>query len=231
MPQPRPKPFELDSSGAHDRDRCEIQPNPGGPSLANRLSAWREERVAQQALRIAGEPNLVLDLPCGNGRYWPMLTRHPNRLVLAADDPAESMARPRSTQGVEIAERICVLRTPSFSIDLGENAVDAIFCMRFLHQLEGAERRLEVLREFHRVTRDTLIVSLWVDGNYQAWRRKRMEHRRASSSPAGRRPGRFVVPREQIEDEFRSVGFKILSHLDMLPGFAMWRVYVLRKAS
>ncbi|MFZ6044879.1 class I SAM-dependent methyltransferase [Pseudomonas sp. CR3202] len=231
MPQPRPKPFELDSSGAHDRERCAPQPNQSGAGLASRLSAWREERVARHALRIAGEPNLVLDLPCGNGRYWPMLTRHPNRLVLAADDPADSLARPRSTQGVEIAERICVLRTPSFSIDLGANAVDAIFCMRFLHRLEGAERRLEVLREFHRVTRDTLIVSLWVDGNYQAWRRKRLERHRESSGPAGRRPGRFVVPRGQIEKEFRSVGFNILSHLDLLPGVAMWRVYVLRKAS
>ncbi|WP_271412086.1 class I SAM-dependent methyltransferase [Pseudomonas sp. Q1-7] len=231
MPQPRPKPFALDSSGAPDRERNESPSNGGGPALATRLTVWREDRVARQALRIAGEPNLVLDLPCGNGRYWPMLTRHPNRLVLAADDPADSLARPRSTHGVEIAERICVLHTPRFAIDLGENAVDAIFCMRFLHRLESTQQRLDVLREFHRVTRDTLIISLWVDGNYQAWRRKRVDRRRATAAPSGRKPSRFVVPREQIEDEFNSVGFNILSHLDLLPGFAMWRVYVLRKTS
>ncbi|UCO95993.1 class I SAM-dependent methyltransferase [Metapseudomonas lalkuanensis] len=231
MPQPRPKPFELDSSGDHDRAYAELPSPSRREHLARRLADWREDFMARQAMRIAGEPNLVLDLPCGSGRFWPTLTRHPNRLVLAADEPAPPLARPHSSRRVEIAERICALHTPTFAIDLGENAVDAIFCMRFLHRLDGADRRMEVLREFHRVTRDTLIVSLWVDGNYQAWRRKRMERRRNPDGLGGRRPGRFVVPRAEIESEFHSVGFDILSHLDLLPGFAMWRVYVLRKAS
>ena len=97
--------------------------------------------------------------------------------------------------------------------------------LRLLQELADREE------DVHRITRDTLIASLWVDGNYQAWRRKRMEQRRNPNGLGGRRPGRFVVPRAQIEREFHSVGFDILSHLDLLPGFAMWRVYVLRKTS
>lgn len=186
--------------------------------------------MARHAMRIAGEPNLVLDLPCGTGRFWPTLTRHPNRLVLAADDPATPVFRSPAGQSIEVAERICLLHTPAFAIELGENAVDAIFCMRLLQRLDGAER-LDVLREFHRVTRDTLIVSLWVEGNYQAWRRKRREQRRTADGHSARRPRRFVVSREQIESEFHSIGFDILSHLDLLPGFAMGRVYILRKVS
>ncbi|MCY1268643.1 hypothetical protein D9M68_224880 [compost metagenome] len=231
MPQPQPKPFELDSSGEHDHAHAELPPRPRRNSLTRRLADWREDLMVRHALRIAGEPNLVLDLPCGSGRFWPTLTRHPNRLVLAADDPPPRFDCPHANRPVEIVERICELHTPAFAIDLGENAVDAIFCMRFLHRLDGADRRLEILREFHRITRDTLIASLWVDGNYQAWRRKRMEQRRNPNGLGGRRPGRFVVPRAQIEREFHSVGFDILSHLDLLPGFAMWRVYVLRKTS
>ena len=231
MPQPRPKPIELDSSRSCDRQHTEPCRQKSRNGLVRKLASQREERLALQALRIAGEPNLILDLPCCTGRFLPLLTRHANRLVLAADESDERLALALAGQREEFAQRVCVLRTSVLSIDLGENAVDAIFCMRFLHQMETADSRLAVLREFHRVTRDTLIVSLCVDGNYQAWRRTRLERRRASTATAGRRQSRFVVRRAQIEDEFRSVGFHILSHLDLLPGIAMWRVYVLRKAS
>jgi hypothetical protein len=41
---------------------------------------------------------------------------------------------------------------------------------------------------------------------------------------------RFVVPRATIEAEFERAGFRIAGHQDFLPGYAMWRVYVLCKA-
>jgi len=37
------------------------------------------------------------------------------------------------------------------------------------------------------------------------------------------------VPRHVIEAEFRRAGFKIIGQQDFLPGYAMWRVYTLRK--
>src|SRR5690606_5942929 len=111
MPQPRPKPFELDSTDGPDREYLELPSQPRHKSLARRLADWRQERMARQALRIAGEPNLVLDLPCGSGRFWPTLARHPNRLVLAADEPAPPLARPHASRRVEIAERICALHS------------------------------------------------------------------------------------------------------------------------
>ena len=40
---------------------------------------------------------------------------------------------------------------------------------------------------------------------------------------------RFVVPRADIELEFHQAGFRILGHKDFLPGYAMWRTYILRK--
>ena len=73
------------------------------------------------------------------------------------------------------------------------------------------------------MTRDTLIVSLWVDGNYKAWRRNRLAKRRGAGE------NRFVVRREAIESEFLAAGFQVLGHRDFLPGYAMWRTYVLRK--
>ncbi len=76
-----------------------------------------------------------------------------------------------------------------------------------------------------------MIVSLWVDGNYKAWKRQRLEARRAAQGRAAENQNRFVVARSTLEDEFRQAGFNMLGHLDFLPGYAMWRTYVLRKVA
>ena len=82
-----------------------------------------------------------------------------------------------------------------------------------------------MLREFHRVNRDTVCISLWVDGNYMAHRRTKLEARR----PQGSRHSRHVANRRTVEAEFRQAGFRILGHFDFLRFYSMWRVYVLRK--
>ena len=135
-----------------------------------------------------------------------------------ASHPAEVVARIRKT-----------FQVSTLAIDLPDNAVDSIFCMRLLQRITDREQRLAMLGEFHRVTRDTLIVSLWVDGNYQAWRRQRLERRRIAQGRPALRQSRCVIGRRAIESEFRQVGFDIIGYHNFLPGYAMWRVYVLRK--
>ena len=53
--------------------------------LARRLSHKRDEQLARKALALAGEPGLVLDLPCGAGRFWPLLAEKTNREIIGAD--------------------------------------------------------------------------------------------------------------------------------------------------
>jgi ubiquinone/menaquinone biosynthesis C-methylase UbiE len=197
--------------------------------LARRLSNWRDMQLARHALKDAGDPNLVLDLPCGAGRFWGLLAEAPHRVILAADNSADMLKTALNGQSPDIVERVKTFQTSAFDIDLGDNAVDSIFCMRLIHHVAEQEHRLEMLRELCRVTRDTVIISLWVDGNYKAWKRKRLEVRRAARGKRSENQNRFLVPRETIESEFREAGFSILNHHDFLPGYAMWRVYVLRK--
>ena len=35
----------------------------------HRLSTWREQEIARHALAFAGDPHVVIDLPCGAGRF------------------------------------------------------------------------------------------------------------------------------------------------------------------
>ena len=203
--------------------RAGAQPPEQG--LARKISLWRDAQLARHALRDAGEPGLVLDLPSGSGRFWPALAEHSNRVILAADPSKDILAAAQSQSPATTRDRVRTFQSSVFSIGLSANAVDCIFCMRQFHHVADSERRMDILREFHRVTRDTAIIALWVDGNLKAWRRKRQQAQGACELPRSR----FVVGRLTIEAEFAAAGFAIVRHHDFLPGYAMWRVYVLRK--
>ena len=222
-------PVELDFSRKYDRGHSQQYLHKHQDGFARRLSHWRDLQVARHALKLADDPDLVLDLPCGAGRFWPLLAEQPNRVILAADNSADMLAVARASQPAEVVARVKSFQTSAFAIDLGANAVDCIFCIRLLHHIQTAENRLMILKEFHRVTRDTVILSLWVDGNYKAWKRQRLELRRAAEGRPDENQNRFVVPRAVIEAEFKQAGFEILGYKDFVPGYAMWRTYVLRK--
>ena len=171
----------------------------------------------------------MLDLPCGTGRFWSTLAEQHNRIILAADNSADMLATAMAAQPKHITEHVRTLQTSAFDINLPDNSVDSIFCMRLLHHIEKPEHRLALLKECYRTTRDSVIISLWVDGNYKAWRRKALEKKRARRGRAHENSNRFVINRTAVEQEFIEAGFNIQTHLDFLPSYSMWRVYVLRK--
>ncbi|TKJ74124.1 SAM-dependent methyltransferase [Pseudomonas sp. CFBP13508] len=218
-------PIKLDFSEKYDDQHAQRYLRKHQESLGRRLSHWRDEQVGRKALALAGDPGLVLDLPCGAGRFWPMLAEKPNRVIIGADNSESMIKTALRGQPAEVVKRVQPLHTSAFDIALPDNSVDSIFCMRLLHHIGEAEHRRVILREFERVTRDSVIVSLWVDGNFKAWKRKRAERERASHDYQNR----FLIPAATIEKEFEQAGFRIQEQLDFIPLYAMWRVYVLRK--
>ena len=74
-----------------------------------------------------------------------------------------------------------------------------------------------------------MILSLWVDGNFKAWKRKRAEVKRRNKGEQEGYQNRFVLPAATVEAEFEQAGFRVQESLDFIPLYAMWRVYVLRK--
>jgi ubiquinone/menaquinone biosynthesis C-methylase UbiE len=218
-------PVKLEFSEKYDDQHAQQYLRKHKDGLGRRLSHWRDEQLARKALALAGDPGLILDLPCGAGRFWPLLAEKTNRAIIGADNSESMLKIAMQAQPAEVVKRVQPLHTSAFDIALPDNAVDNIFCMRLLHHIGEAEHRLAILREFERVTRDSVILSLWVDGNFKAWKRKRLEKTREQ----GGYQNRFVLPAATVEKEFEQAGFLIQEQLDFLPLYAMWRVYVLRK--
>ncbi|WHS59129.1 class I SAM-dependent methyltransferase [Pseudomonas sp. G2-4] len=220
-----PDPIKLDFSAKYDEKHAKRYFHKHRSSLSRRFSNQRDQQLARRALALVGDPGLVLDLPCGAGRFWPLLAEKPNRVIIGADNSEAMIKTAVEAQPSDVVERVQPLHTSAFDIALPDNAVDNIFCMRLLHHIGEPAHRLAILREFERVSRDSVIVSLWVDGNFKAWKRKRQERTRAQRNYQNR----FVLPVATVEEEFRQAGFSIQERLDFLPLYAMWRVYVLRK--
>lgn len=206
MDRSRPAKPEL----VHSADHASASPCPDGilAGLGKRLYRWRKARLVRRALRQADEPNLVLDLSHETGSFWPVLAEHGNRVILAATASPESLSAALGAQPAAVAARIKGIQGGAATIQLHDNAVDSIFCMGLLPLLAKVDQRLAILRELRRVTRDTLIVSLQLDGCRQ-------------------RGG--GVKRTTIEEEIGRVGFDIVGRYGFLPGYSTLWVYVLRK--
>ncbi|MCX4186851.1 class I SAM-dependent methyltransferase [Methylophaga sp. OBS4] len=194
-------------------------------SFWRRLSNKREQHLARKALHLAGNPHSVLDLPCGTGRFWSMLAERPDREIHACDYSQEMINTGLQYRPAELVDRVSTFQASAFSLPVEDGFVDTVFCIRLLHHIGDHDDRMHILREFHRVARDTVIVSLWVDGNIRSWKRKRLERKR------DKRPyqNRFVIPRTVIESEMKLAGFEITARLDFIPFMSMWRFYILKK--
>ncbi len=158
-PQP-PSSIEIEYAERCDREHARVCGDTRPPGLRQRLASWRDEWMVRQALKVAGEPGLVLDLACGSGRFWPVLAEHVNRVILASDNSQDMLDHARTHHPVSLLKRVKTFQGSAFSISLSANAVDCIFCLELFRHVPSSEGRLALLREFHRVSRDTVIVSV-----------------------------------------------------------------------
>lgn len=212
---------KLDFSYKYDQDFAERYHQSREESLERRIASQLEIRMARRSLQLAGSPKSVLDLPCGTGRFWSMLAEEPDRVLLAGDS-SQAMIQTAIHHHPDIAPRFQLYHLDALAIDLPDRSVETVFCMRLLHHIFETEARLQIYREFARVSRHTACISVRVTGNFHAWRRQyRLRHRH--------QPGRNrnVLDPRQAEAEFNMAGWKVIGKVDLLPYHSMWRTYVL----
>ncbi|MGE7956823.1 class I SAM-dependent methyltransferase [Pseudomonas sp. NPDC089530] len=220
-----PSPIELEFVRRYDQAHARVCGDERPLGLGRRLSLWRDERLVRHALKVAGEPGLLLDVACGAGRFWPVLGEHGNRVILAADPSQDMLEHAQTHHPASLLKRVRTFQSSSFSIGLSANAVDCIVCLQLFPHVASSEARLALLREFHRVSRDAVILAVRLDSRFKAVQERLLGSSTLQLQPASPLP----TSRARVEAEFKEAGFEVLSHQDFIPGCAAWRVYVLRK--
>ena len=211
-----PSAVELEFARRYDLQHARVCQQPQSRGWVERLAFWRVEQLVRNALNVAGEPGLLLDVACGAGRFWPVLAEHGNRVILASDPSQDMLDHARVHHSQQLLERIKTFQSSAFTLDLSANAVDCMICMQLFQHIASPEHRLAMLAEFHRVSRDTVIVAVDSDS------RHRQLHPPGTGQP-------LLSHRVEVEAEFRQAGFTVLNQQEFMPGSALWRVYVLRK--
>jgi SAM-dependent methyltransferase len=216
---------ELQFSNKYDATFSQRYARSRRDKLSRRFANLWEIRMARKALGVAGNPESVLDLPCGTGRFWTLLAEAPTRRLLAGDSSLDMIETAKAAHPAAITGRFHCLHTDALHIDLPANAVDNIFCMRLMHHVHDPATRIRIYREFGRVAKGTICVSLRVDGNFSAWRRERRHQRKGKHGV-----NRNVIAAGQAEQELVEAGLRVIGKVDLLPYYSMWRTYVLQVA-
>jgi len=216
---------ELEFSEKYDYEHARHYYYKHEANLKRKLTSRREIVIARKALQIAGNPQTVLDIPSGTGRFWEMLAEDPRRVIYAADNSPHMYSVGLELRPQSITSRVAdAFQASAFDIPKPDNFVENIFCMRLIHHIGQSEDRVAMLKEFARVARDTICISMWSDGNWKSVRQRAHEKK----DPPGTFRNRFVIPAKTFRAECEQAGLTIMKRLDALKFYSMWTVFVLK---
>ena len=158
---PRTEYQDLETAEQYDQKRFN--------SVSGRLFQWAERRVLQRIVRKLPPGSMVLDAPCGTGRLLPLYLGEGFK-ILGVDISGEmiQVARRRTTKwnGKTNFSRMDFVRIP-----LVDGSVDAVFSIRFLPHFPPQER-VQMLREFCRVSQNRVVISFSLSNGWMRFRRK-----------------------------------------------------------
>ena len=158
---PRTEYQDMETAEQYDRKRFE--------SISGTVFQWAEKRVLQHIVRQVPPGSLVLDAPCGTGRLLPLYLSEGFK-ILGVDISGEMIhvARRRTAKwnGKTNFSRMDFVQIP-----LVDRSVDTVFSIRFLPHFPPDER-VQMLREFCRVSRNRVVISLSISNAWMHFRRK-----------------------------------------------------------
>ncbi len=191
---------------------------------ARKLANYFDHRMALKALKLAGNPTQLLDFPCGTGRFWQgLLKAQPKLQLIAADYNVAMIEAGLRYRSENLPEKL--FAGSLFSIPLEDNAVQSIFCMRYFHHIGHDSARNQLFKELHRVTRETVIFSVYIDQGLAAKR----WHKKHANRQEDKIYNEYLVSKENLEASCYEADFEIVGHVDLFKGISPWRTYVLRK--
>lgn len=139
----------------------------------------------------------ILDVPCGNGRWWPALSPHANRIE--ALDISPTMLKAAAARAPKMEIEVSVEKGDAELLDLEDDSVDLAFSHALTKHLPIPVQH-RVLAELSRVSRRWVVCSFSIFGplTYQVWRRRKF----LDSFP--------VLP-EQLDEMAREAGLRVVS--------------------
>ncbi|NLW84500.1 MAG: class I SAM-dependent methyltransferase [Phycisphaerae bacterium] len=116
-----------------------------------------ERQFARYVYTLVGDDAAVLDVPCGNGRFYDIFSQA-KHVTMA--DYSENMVK-ACRERYAIGTNVDLIQADITSLPLVDCSVDLSFCMRLFHHMKTDEIRLAAMKELARVSRKYVALSFY----------------------------------------------------------------------
>ena len=209
-------PFEKHEVEEYERKRYR--------GIDQRLVHGREGRLLRKILGKIGEgPLLVLDIPCGYGRFSNILLDKDFSLV--SSDLSFHMVKRASEKGRQPHSRFLsgVVADAKQGLPFKKGAFSLLLSMRFFHHIHEKEEREFILKEFSRATSGWVILSYYQKNLLHILQRKLRRRIKRSRTRIK------MIPRKEFYEEVEGAGLRVVKISPLLRGIHAHHIALLKK--
>lgn len=209
-------PFEKQEVEEYERKRYR--------GIDQRLVHGREGRLLRKILRKIGEgPLLVLDIPCGYGRFSDLLLDKDFSLV--SSDLSFYMVKRASEKGRKPHFRFLsgIVADAKQSLPFKKDAFSLLLSMRFFHHIHEKEERESILKEFSRATSGWVILSYYQRNLLHILQRKLRRRIKRSRTRIK------MIPRREFYKEVEGAGLRVIKISPLFRGIHAHHIALLKK--
>ncbi len=209
-------PFEKQEVEEYERKRYR--------GIDQRLVHGREGSLLRKILRKIGEgPLLVLDVPCGYGRFSDLLLD--KGFTLVSSDLSFHMVRRARERGEHPHSRFIsgVVADAKQGLPFKNDSFSLLLSMRFFHHVHEQEEREFILKEFCQASSDWVILSYYQKNLLHYL--QRILRRKIKKS----RTRIKMIPRREFYKEVEGAGLRVVKISPLFRGIHAHHIALLRK--
>ncbi len=191
-----------------------------------RVNNWNEQRLLQRLLRSASITRLdglALDLPCGYGRLYYILSDLGASIV----EGDWSFNLLQAARLFHADDRLSTkaagyVRATAFSLPFRDRSFELVMSVRLCHHIREHQERIQYLREIMRVSRKWLLFTYFDTASIK---NRTHEFRRRFN---GKR-SKWTLDSQEVKDITRSAGFEVVRAIWIAKFFSGHRYVLLRR--
>ncbi len=193
--------------------------------IDQRIVHNREQKILKKIFERMGKTSgLVLDLPCGYGRFSAILLDKGLALVNCDISPAMvERANERVAKLFQGAAR-GVVTNAIFGLPFKKNTFSLVMSMRFFHHIHSSEDRRKILTEFSRVSFDWIVLSYYQSNALHKIQRKL--RKKIKKTPTRIK----MIKGQEFQNEAKESGFEVVSVFPLFFGLHSQHIALLKRA-
>jgi len=191
--------------------------------LDQRLVHKREKKILRKILQKVGDGSmLVLDVPCGYGRFSDMILK--KDLSLVSSDISFYMVKRTREKSSHPAYPLAVVADVKKALPFKQGVFGILFSIRFFHHVHRKHEREAILREFSRVTSRWTVLSYY-QMNFLHFLQRKLRRKIKRSKTRIK-----MIPRKDFESEVKCAGYNIVRIYPLFRGIHSQHIVLLRKS-